>query len=71
MFYVIMCEIWRLAHLILADPWGFPNKPENTKEDLQHWKQLPINSFKMKFATTFGHRINPFSIIRVAGPMGN
>jgi hypothetical protein len=57
-----------LAHVILADPWGFPRKPESAEED---FKKLAKNSMKMRFAAAVGHKMNPLSFVRAAGPMGN
>jgi pimeloyl-ACP methyl ester carboxylesterase len=55
----------RVAHLVLADPWGMPQKPDQT----QNLFPVPP-SYKIKAVTTIGQYINPLAILRVAGPYG-
>lgn len=51
----------QIQHLILADPWGIPEKPNNFEQNL---------SFKFKVILKFITYFNPLSIIRFVGPMG-
>ena len=54
----------RILHLILDDPWGFPQIPEpgtGIFENIPKWK---IRLFKI--LTSF----NPLSALRAAGPWG-
>jgi len=52
----------RIHHLILADPWGIPVKPEDDPK-----RKVPLKwRIVRSFATTF----QPLSIIRAAGPYG-
>ena len=51
----------RVAHLILADPWGFPEKPPDAFDNINR-----VFLTVARVATYF----NPLSVIRVAGPFG-
>ncbi|XP_058064394.1 (Lyso)-N-acylphosphatidylethanolamine lipase isoform X1 [Anopheles bellator] len=53
----------RLRHLIVADPWGFPEKPEDFESTvkIRTWVKPIIAVSKM---------LNPLWPIRVAGPYG-
>ncbi|CAL8096900.1 unnamed protein product [Orchesella dallaii] len=53
----------RVSHLILADPWGFPEKPA----DLSQKYPIPL---WVKMIAYFLQPLNPLWGIRVAGPMG-
>jgi len=55
----------RVSHLVLADPWGFPDKPQKIEDVLPATK-----STKVKVITTIGQKLNPLALIRAAGPMG-
>lgn len=54
---------WRIEHLILADPWGYAEKPTDT-EFRQHyplWARALVKVLQP---------FNPFTALRVAGPYG-
>ncbi|XP_048483586.1 (Lyso)-N-acylphosphatidylethanolamine lipase isoform X5 [Plutella xylostella] len=53
----------RVRHLILADPWGFPEKPANVYE--KH--QVPL---WVKAVATAVQPLNPLWALRAAGPAG-
>lgn len=53
----------RVKHLILADPWGFPEKPSEALAS----KQIPLWLRAIAYALT---PLNPLWAIRVAGPFG-
>ncbi|CAK1550738.1 unnamed protein product [Leptosia nina] len=53
----------RVRHLILADPWGFPEKPANVYEKYQ----LP---FWVRAVATALQPLNPLWAVRAAGPAG-
>ncbi|CAL4211588.1 unnamed protein product [Meganyctiphanes norvegica] len=53
----------RISHLILADPWGFPEKPLDVAERYN----LPI---WVKVVGAIVQPFNPLSVIRIAGPLG-
>ncbi|XP_038211333.1 (Lyso)-N-acylphosphatidylethanolamine lipase isoform X3 [Zerene cesonia] len=53
----------RVRHLILADPWGFPEKPSNGNEKVQ----IP---FWVKALATALQPLNPLWAVRAAGPAG-
>lgn len=53
----------RVKHLILADPWGFPEKPA----DIVQRYNLPLWIRAIVFVT---QPFNPFWPVRVAGPFG-
>lgn len=48
-----------IEHLILADPWGFTEKPDLS--DRPYWQQSVIKVFG---------KVPPLGILRAAGPMG-
>lgn len=53
----------RVKHLILADPWGFPEKPA----DVAKKYNVPLWVRAISFAVT---PLNPLWAIRAAGPFG-
>lgn len=53
----------RIKHLILADPWGFPEKPA----DVNSRYNVPLWVRALAVAVT---PLNPFWALRVAGPLG-
>uniref|UniRef100_A0A2P2I194 1-acylglycerol-3-phosphate O-acyltransferase ABHD5 n=1 Tax=Hirondellea gigas TaxID=1518452 RepID=A0A2P2I194_9CRUS len=53
----------RVAHLVLADPWGFPERPLDVDERYN----LPLWA---KALGTVAQYFNPLSILRLAGPLG-
>lgn len=54
----------RVKHLILADPWGFPEKPPETENGrkLPLWAQAILKASKP---------LNPLWILRFFGPLGS
>lgn len=53
----------RVKHLILADPWGFPEKPP----DVNARTQIPLWVKAIAFVV---QPLNPLWAVRVAGPFG-
>jgi pimeloyl-ACP methyl ester carboxylesterase len=53
----------RVRHLILDDPWGFPQKPAQIEV-------VGKRRLVYKAATLYTKRFNPLSPIRFAGPLG-
>lgn len=53
----------RVAHLVLADPWGFPEKPASPS----HQYTMPV---WVKVFTTVLQPFNPLAGLRAAGPWG-
>ncbi|XP_077287829.1 (Lyso)-N-acylphosphatidylethanolamine lipase-like isoform X2 [Arctopsyche grandis] len=53
----------RVKHLILADPWGFPERPTNVAERYQ----LPL---WVRMVVTAVQPLNPLWALRAAGPFG-
>ncbi|CAH2242278.1 1-acylglycerol-3-phosphate O-acyltransferase ABHD5 isoform X2 [Pararge aegeria] len=53
----------RVRHLVLADPWGFPEKPNNVYEKYQ----VP---FWVRAVATAVQPLNPLWAVRAAGPAG-
>lgn len=53
----------RVKHLILADPWGFPEKPSEVaiKANVPFW---------VKAIAFVVQPLNPLWAVRVAGPFG-
>lgn len=58
-----MIEFPRVKHLILADPWGFPEKPV----DIGKRYNLPL---WVKAIVYVSQPFNPLWAVRVAGPFG-
>ncbi|EEB12421.1 Abhydrolase domain-containing protein, putative [Pediculus humanus corporis] len=53
----------RVKHLILADPWGFPEKPD------EHSPKYKYSLF-IRAAAYILQPFNPLSTVRAAGPLG-
>lgn len=53
----------RIAHLILADPWGYPEKSIESASNIQ----LPT---WVKIVGTVVQKFNPLAAVRAAGPIG-
>ena len=53
----------RLHHLVLADPWGFPEKPPDAMAN----SQVPI---WIKMVAKVIQPFNPLAGLRAAGPWG-
>ncbi|CAD6998503.1 unnamed protein product [Ceratitis capitata] len=53
----------RVSHLILADPWGFPEKPADSNTT----RQIPLWVRALAYALT---PLNPLWALRAAGPFG-
>ena len=52
----------RVQHLILVDPWGFPERPpENERYPLPMWAKLAAAVF---------NPFNPLAVVRAVGPWG-
>ena len=54
---------FRVKHLILADPWGFPEKPD------EHSPKYKYSLF-IRAAAYILQPFNPLSTVRAAGPLG-
>lgn len=52
----------RVKHLILADPWGFSEKPQKIEVPIIY-KVLGVLFYPLSY-------LNPLATIRAAGPMG-
>ena len=50
-----------VSHLILADPWGFPEQPKKAQT-----RQIPL-WIKILYHVIFKH-MNPLAGLRIAGP---
>lgn len=55
----------RVSHVILADPWGFPDRP--TGSDANNRIRIP---FWVKGIAYLLQPFNPLWLIRVSGPLG-
>lgn len=56
----------RVSHTILADPWGFPDRP--TGNDANNRIRIP---FWVKGIAYLLQPFNPLWIIRASGPLGS
>ncbi|XP_062284790.1 (Lyso)-N-acylphosphatidylethanolamine lipase [Scomber scombrus] len=62
----------RVSHLILVDPWGFPERPQpqtQTQEGEEVVKRRPIPRWVKAIAAVVS-LFNPLAVIRAAGPWG-
>lgn len=59
----LFLHAYRVKHLILADPWGFPEKPN----DLSQRYNIPI---WVKAIAYMVQPFNPLWSVRAAGPFG-
>jgi hypothetical protein len=53
--------LYRIHHLILADPWGFPEEDKNFKSKIPWWAKGIFYALKS---------LNPLWPVRFAGPYG-
>ena len=53
----------RISHVVLADPWGFPKKPDESDPE----NRLPLWARAIRAMIS---PFNPLSSIRAAGPLG-
>ena len=53
----------RIAHLILVDPWGFPERPLDAE------RRTPLPAWVKMLATVL-QVFNPLAVLRAAGPWG-
>ncbi|XP_050305889.1 (Lyso)-N-acylphosphatidylethanolamine lipase-like isoform X2 [Anthonomus grandis grandis] len=51
----------RVKHIILADPWGFPEKPSDSAQQIPLW---------VKTVSYVMQPFNPLASVRIAGPLG-
>lgn len=53
----------RVAHLVLVDPWGLPERSSHTERHLviPSWAKMAVNLL---------HPFNPLGVLRAAGPLG-
>lgn len=63
----------RVRHLVLNDPWGFPEKPDDpdtpsAPERFRGRRKVP--GFVVSAAAAFMTRFNPLAPLRAAGPLG-
>ncbi|KAM6948409.1 (Lyso)-N-acylphosphatidylethanolamine lipase [Aplochiton taeniatus] len=62
----------RVKHLILVDPWGFPEQPQpgrDPQEGTEVEKRPPIPRW-VKAVVSVVSLFNPLAVIRAAGPLG-
>ncbi|KAF5892806.1 protein ABHD4-like, partial [Clarias magur] len=63
----------RVDHLILVDPWGFPEKPQPQQEDSSSQAsevKRPVPPRWAKAVASVLSYFNPLAVIRLAGPLG-
>lgn len=61
----------RVSHLILVDPWGFPEKPQPHRADSSGLEvKRPGPPRWVKAAASVLSYFNPLAVIRLAGPWG-
>ena len=66
----------RVRHLILEDPWGFPERaPPSPSAPYPSSASSPPHSSPMpiwaRIGTVFMSKFNPYTPVRAAGPLGN
>ncbi|XP_047446134.1 (Lyso)-N-acylphosphatidylethanolamine lipase [Mugil cephalus] len=62
----------RVSHLILVDPWGFPERPQNQQSQNQKSEEVKRQSPPrwVKAVANIVSYFNPLAVIRAAGPWG-
>ena len=64
----------RVRHLILDDPWGFPERSEEPPSPHPSSASSPTRSRRMpmwaRVGAVFMSKFNPLTPVRVAGPLG-
>ncbi|XP_072219771.1 (Lyso)-N-acylphosphatidylethanolamine lipase isoform X1 [Leuresthes tenuis] len=62
----------RVSHLILVDPWGFPERPQTQTEEGQgtEMAKRPSPPRWVKVIAAVFSLFNPLAVIRAAGPWG-
>lgn len=62
----------RVSHLILVDPWGFPERPKAENQESQGTEA--VKTFRpprwVKVIAGIVSFFNPLAVIRAAGPWG-
>lgn len=63
-----------MSHLILVDPWGFPERPQTQTQEGQSQgtevvKRRPLPRWVKAIAAVIS-LFNPLAVIRAAGPWG-
>lgn len=69
----VVSLLFRVSHLILVDPWGFPEKSQPQQESASGQVsevKRPGPPHWVKAAATVLSYFNPLAIIRLAGPWG-
>lgn len=68
----ILLSSCRVSHLILVDPWGFPERTQTQTQEHQGTevvKRPPLPRW-VKAVATVVSLFNPLAVIRAAGPWG-
>lgn len=70
---IIFCFLFhRVSHLILVDPWGFPERPKVQNQQGQGTDVVkrPSPPRWVKAILAVVTLFNPLAVIRAAGPLG-
>lgn len=70
--YCILLSSCRVSHLILVDPWGFPERPQTETQEGQGAEVVnrpPLPRWVKAIAAVVS-LFNPLAVIRAAGPWG-
>lgn len=69
----VVSLFFRVSHLILVDPWGFPEKPQPQQESssgqVSEAKRPGPPQWVITVASVLSY-FNPLAIVRLAGPWG-
>uniref|UniRef100_A0AC34QPK8 AB hydrolase-1 domain-containing protein n=1 Tax=Panagrolaimus sp. JU765 TaxID=591449 RepID=A0AC34QPK8_9BILA len=58
----------RVRHLVLVDPWGFPDKPDNADRQAMDFQiKIPL---WVRTVGRIANYFNPLSTLRISGPYG-
>lgn len=62
--YVISSSLaYRVKHIVLVEPWGFPNRPDTAEAD----RPIPV---WIKALGAMFSPFNPLAGLRLVGPLG-
>lgn len=63
MYVISLFPAYRVKHIVLVEPWGFPQRPDTVEED----RPIPV---WIKALGAMFSPFNPLAGLRLVGPLG-